>query len=120
MRNWYYYTWLSGDFNVEQHVHHLDVCAWALRDIYPLKCVAMGGRQIRVGQDFGNIYDHFAAVYEYENGVKVYSNTRQQGTCKNDMTVYAIGANGNATISERGARGMFLTGGKAWAAAGKD
>lgn len=25
-RNWYYYTWLSGDFNVEQHVHFLNVC----------------------------------------------------------------------------------------------
>ena len=25
MRNWYYFTWLSGDFNVEQHVHYLDV-----------------------------------------------------------------------------------------------
>ena len=25
MRNWYYFTWLSGDFNVEQHVHMLDV-----------------------------------------------------------------------------------------------
>lgn len=28
MRNWYYFTWLSGDFNVEQHVHNLDACAW--------------------------------------------------------------------------------------------
>ena len=27
MRNWYNFTWLSGDFNVEQHVHYLDVCA---------------------------------------------------------------------------------------------
>ncbi len=24
MRNWYYFTWLSGDFNVEQHVHLLE------------------------------------------------------------------------------------------------
>ena len=24
MRNWYYYTWLSGDFNTEQFVHELD------------------------------------------------------------------------------------------------
>ncbi len=24
MRNWYYYTWLCGDFNVEQHVHFLE------------------------------------------------------------------------------------------------
>ena len=32
MRNWYNFTWLSGDFNVEQHVHFLDVCAWVMRD----------------------------------------------------------------------------------------
>ena len=38
MRNWYYYTWLSGDFNVEQHVHFLDVCAWVMRDTYPVRC----------------------------------------------------------------------------------
>src|SRR5262245_52255901 len=24
MRNWYYYTWLSGDYNVEQHCHSID------------------------------------------------------------------------------------------------
>jgi len=27
MHNWYYFTWLSGDFNVEQHVHMLDLCS---------------------------------------------------------------------------------------------
>ena len=35
MRNWYYFTWLSGDFNVEQHVHFLDVCAWVMKDRVP-------------------------------------------------------------------------------------
>src|SRR5262245_9935525 len=35
MRNWYYFTWLSGDFNVEQHVHFLDVCAWVMKNEYP-------------------------------------------------------------------------------------
>jgi predicted dehydrogenase len=35
MRNWYNFTWLSGDFNVEQHVHFLDVCAWVMNDRYP-------------------------------------------------------------------------------------
>jgi myo-inositol 2-dehydrogenase / D-chiro-inositol 1-dehydrogenase len=120
MRNWYYYTWLSGDFNVEQHVHHLDVSAWVLRDQYPVKCVAMGSRQMRTGPEYGNIYDHFSAIYEYANGVKVYSHTRQQGQCKNDMSVYAIGALGRAVISERGGRGMAITGGKEWQASGKD
>src|SRR5262249_5633451 len=36
MRNWYYFTWLSGDFNVEQHVHLLDLCSWLMRGEYPV------------------------------------------------------------------------------------
>ena len=65
MRNWYYFTWLSGDFNVEQHVHFLDVCAWVMKDRYPVRAVGMGGRQVRTGPEYGNIYDHFSVVYEY-------------------------------------------------------
>jgi predicted dehydrogenase len=120
MRNWYYFTWLSGDFNVEQHVHNLDVCAWALGDRYPLKCVGMGGRAVRTGPEFGHIYDHFGVTYEYADGVRVFSNTRQQVGCRNDITVYAFGANGRAVISERGGQAMAITGPKAWSAPVKD
>jgi predicted dehydrogenase len=120
MRNWYYFSWLSGDFNVEQHVHNLDVCAWALGDRYPLRCVGMGGRAVRTGAEFGHIYDHFAVTYEYADGVKVYSNTRQQVGCRNDITVYALGQNDRAVISERGGQGMAITGPKAWSAPAKD
>ena len=35
LRNWLYFTWLSGDFNVEQHVHSLDKAAWAMHDEPP-------------------------------------------------------------------------------------
>lgn len=31
-RNWYFYDWLSGDFNVEQHIHSLDKLAWSMND----------------------------------------------------------------------------------------
>jgi predicted dehydrogenase len=37
MRNWYYYSWLSGDHNVEQHVHSLDKAMWAMHDEPPAK-----------------------------------------------------------------------------------
>ncbi len=53
MRNWYNFTWLSGDFNVEQHVHFLDVCAWVMKDEYPVKAVGMGGRQVLTGPEYG-------------------------------------------------------------------
>src|ERR1022692_1201733 len=85
MRNWYYYTWLSGDFNVEQHVHYLDVCAWIMRDTYPVRCYGTGGRQVRTGAEYGHIFDHFSVVYEYANGVKLFSTCRQQAGCVNDM-----------------------------------
>ncbi len=47
MRNWYPFTWLSGDHNVEQHVHSLDKAAWALGDKPPAQAWGMGGRQVR-------------------------------------------------------------------------
>jgi predicted dehydrogenase len=107
MRNWYYYTWLSGDFNVEQHVHYLDACAWVMGDRYPVRCVGLGGRQVRTGPEFGNIFDHFSVVYEYENGVKIYSNCRQQAGCANDMSGQVMGQRGTGQLSER-QRGLIL------------
>lgn len=101
MRNWYYFTWLSGDFNVEQHVHNLDVCAWALGDRYPLKAIGMGGREVRKGPEFGNIFDHHSVVYEYANGARLISNTRQIPGCKSDISLDFLGTRGTARFTER-------------------
>ncbi len=100
MRNWYYFTWLSGDFNVEQHVHFLDVCSW-VKGEYPVKAVGMGGRQVRTGEEFGHIYDHFSITYEYADGAQLLSNCRQQQNCANDMSAFVIGSEGTARLSER-------------------
>ena len=68
IRNWLYYTWLSGDHICEQHVHNLDVMNWAM-DAHPVRCVGMGGRQVRTSPIYGNIFDHFAVEYEYPDGI---------------------------------------------------
>ncbi|HEX7070519.1 MAG TPA: Gfo/Idh/MocA family oxidoreductase, partial [Rhodothermales bacterium] len=77
LRNWLYFTYLSGDHIVEQHVHNIDVANWALQ-AHPIKAVAVGGRQTRVSPDFGHIFDHFAVDFEYPNGARVISMCRQQ------------------------------------------
>ncbi|MEK6237933.1 MAG: Gfo/Idh/MocA family oxidoreductase, partial [Planctomycetales bacterium] len=100
MRNWYYFTWLSGDFNVEQHVHYLDVCAWAMNNEYPVKAMGLGGRQVRVSEEHGVIYDHFSIVYEYANGTKLFSNCRQIPGCKSNLSASAVGSRGTADLSE--------------------
>ena len=119
-RNWYYFTWLCGDFNVEQHVHFLDVCAWAMGNRYPARAIGMGGRQVRTGPEYGNIYDHHSVVYEYEDGAKLISNTRQMRGCKNDMSAHAVGTGGRASFRERRGGLTVTSGGKEWVYRGDD
>ena len=100
MRNWYNFTWLSGDFNVEQHVHFLDVCSWVMKNEYPVRAVGLGGKQVRTRTDDGQIYDHFSVMYEYANGAKLFSNCRQQNGCYGEMSAQAQGTKGRAQFSD--------------------
>jgi myo-inositol 2-dehydrogenase / D-chiro-inositol 1-dehydrogenase len=99
LRNWYYYNWLSGDFIVEMIVHSLDMMAWAMGDKPPLQATGTGGRQVRVDQKYGNIYDHFAVEYEYSNGVSGFNFCRQQPGCSNRNSVEITGTQGNAFLN---------------------
>ncbi len=98
LRNWLYFTWLSGDFNVEQHIHSLDKMAWAMKDTNPVKASGMGGRQVRTDPKFGHIYDHFAIVYEYPNDVKLFAYCRQQGNCASDVSDHVVGTKGTCHV----------------------
>lgn len=97
-RNWYFFDWLSGDFNVEQHVHSLDKLAWAMGDVTPVKVWANGGRAVRTDPKYGNIYDHFNAVYEYANGVRAFSSCRQWNNTDTDVSDHVWGTKGVAHI----------------------
>jgi predicted dehydrogenase len=96
-RNWLYYTWLSGDHIVEQHVHSLDKGLWLNEDNPPLSCVGLGGRQVRTEPQFGNIYDHHAVCYDFPK-TKVFAYTRQMRSCKNDVDDYVYGTDGTARV----------------------
>jgi myo-inositol 2-dehydrogenase/D-chiro-inositol 1-dehydrogenase len=100
MRNWLYFTWLSGDHNVEQHIHSLDKAAWAMHDEPPVSAVGVGGRQVRTGEQWGNIYDHHAVTYEYANGVKVFAYCRQMDGCQMDVSDHIIGTKGIAHLMQ--------------------
>ena len=97
LRNWQYFVWLSGDFNVEQHVHSLDKAAWAMHDQPPARAFGIGGRQVRKPTE-GDVYDHHAVVYEYDNGVQVFAYCRQMPGCSGDVSDVFIGKKGQANI----------------------
>ncbi len=105
VRNWLYFTWLSGDFNVEQHVHSLDKAAWALGDEHPLQAYGLGGRQVRTGDEYGQVFDHMAVVYEFPSGVRVFANCRQMAGCSVDVSDHLFGTKGTAEMQRAAIEG---------------
>jgi len=95
VRNWLYFTWLSGDHIVEQHVHNIDVANWALQ-AHPVKALGVGGRQVRTDPSYGHIFDHFGIEFQYENGARVYSMCRQQEGTPSRVGEHIIGTKGTS------------------------
>lgn len=95
MRNWLYFTWLSGDHIVEQHIHNIDVINWAM-NTHPASAVGMGGRQVRTDPSYGHIFDHFTIDYEYENGAHLMSMCRQQDGTEKNVSEALTGTRGNS------------------------
>lgn len=113
LRNWNYYTWLSGDFIVEQFVHSLDLVNWVLQE-HPIKAIGLGGRQVRTDPDkHGNIYDHFSVQYEYPNDVTIFCLDRQINGCTNHVDDAFTGSKGKANFSYR-RTGLQLRNGDSW------
>jgi predicted dehydrogenase len=100
LRNWLYFTWLSGDHICEQHVHNLDVINWA-KQSHPVRCFGMGGRQVRTEPAYGNIFDHHAVHYEYGDGSWMFSQCRQIPGCADSVSEHVIGTKGNASMDGR-------------------
>jgi predicted dehydrogenase len=95
LRNWLYFTWLSGDHIVEQHIHNLDVANWVMQS-HPIKAVGVGGRQRRTDPAYGMIYDHFAIDFEYPNGSHITSISRQIDGTASFVGEHFIGTAGNS------------------------
>jgi predicted dehydrogenase len=100
VRNWYNFTWLSGDGLVEQAVHTVDWLAWTMQDQPPESCTAVGGRQIPANG--GNIYDHIEVNYLWPNGTRGFLAQRQITGCYSENALYIIGDQGTAEIKPGG------------------
>ncbi|MBL6720217.1 MAG: Gfo/Idh/MocA family oxidoreductase [Planctomycetes bacterium] len=98
MRNWYYFNWLCGDHIAEQHIHNIDVCNW-VKGGPPVKAQGVGGRQVRTGNEFGEIFDHHMVEFTYADGTKLLSECRHQKNTWGSVSEHAHGTKGTATFS---------------------
>ena len=110
IRNWYNFVWLSGDGLVEQAIHSIDKMMWAMRDVPPLKCNAVGGRQ--TANHDGNIYDHIEVNYEWANGVRGFMAQRQIAGCHSETKDYITATKGIGLLGSR--RGAEFSGEATW------
>jgi predicted dehydrogenase len=113
IRNWNVMRWLSGDHIVEQHVHQLDLCNWIKGD-HPVKAVGMGacvqrnrGRTSKMG--LGQIYDQHFVEYTYRDGLKMFSQCRQQPNQWEQVCQVSHGTKG---VKKLGDLGMGMDGWK--------
>ncbi len=118
MRNWIYYNYLSGDHIIEQAIHSIDMMSWAMGDVLPVRATGTGGRQSRIGKEYGNVFDHFAIEYEYKNGVKGFHFSRQQKNCSRSYGLEILGDKGHCVIDVIRNK-HTITGAKDWKYSGE-
>lgn len=103
MTNWYFFVWLCGDHIVEQHVHNIDVFNWYMSEllgapndqpVHPISAQGMGGRQVRTGVEFGQIFDHHYVEYTYPNGVVLNAQCRHQADTWQNVSETIMGTKG--------------------------
>jgi predicted dehydrogenase len=99
MRNWYYFVWLCGDHITEQHIHNLDVVNW-FKGGYPVRAQGMGGREVRKGADYGEIFDHHFVEFEYADGSILNSQCRHQPKTMSRVDELLVGTKGKIQCGE--------------------
>jgi myo-inositol 2-dehydrogenase / D-chiro-inositol 1-dehydrogenase len=80
-RNWYHFTWLSGDDVPQSLIHNLDSALWALGDVMPEQAYGMGGRSTHFQASMGTSFDHHHVTYEYPDGRRIYGSCRTATGC---------------------------------------
>ena len=101
IRNWLYFSWLSGDQIIEQHIHNIDVALWAFDDERPESVFGSGGRTVRTDELYGNVYDHMDCTFTMSGGRKIASRCRQWPEVKANWVGEEIyGTRGWARLNE--------------------
>ena len=111
VRNWYFFLWTCGDHVVEQNIHSLDVINWLVQS-HPLQAQGMGGRQVRIGRDFGEIFDHHAIEFDYAGGVRLINFARQISNTWSAFSQHAEGTLGHADLFGYGNKAIIAVKGQ--------
>jgi len=109
IRNHYHFHAISGGTLLDQGIHILDVCNWALQS-HPIQAIGIGGS--KAGAEFGDAWNNYQIIYEYPNNISVSIHTTQVGPEFGDVCARFIGSKGIAEAHYSG--GVFISGDNPW------
>jgi predicted dehydrogenase len=109
IRNHFHYRSMSGGILLDQGIHMLDVCNWALND-HPISAIGAGGRKLP--DNFGDVWNHYQIVYKYPKNIHVTMQSTQSGNTFGDVCARFIGSKGIAEAHYSG--GVFINGENKW------
>ncbi len=100
IKNFHGFLWASGGCYSDFLIHNIDECCM-MKDAWPVKAQASGGRQYRedyVDQNF----DTYSVEYTFEDGAKLFLEGRNIPGCHQEFASYVQGTKGSGVISTSG------------------
>ena len=94
------FLWASGGNYSDFYIHHIDECCW-MKDAWPVKAQALGGRHYR-GNSIDQNFDNYSVEYTFDDGTKLFLYGRCIDGCHDEFASYAHGSKGSAVISQGG------------------
>ncbi|MEJ7588300.1 MAG: Gfo/Idh/MocA family oxidoreductase [Ferruginibacter sp.] len=109
IRNHYHFQALSGGILLDQGIHMLDICNWALNG-HPLLASGTGGS--KGGPEVGDTFNNYEVLYQYPGDINVSIHSTQLGPAFGDVCCRFIGTKGIAEAHYSG--GVFIKGENEW------
>jgi predicted dehydrogenase len=109
IRNHYLFRALCGDIILDQAIHMIDVCNWALQS-HPVQAIGTGGNEH--GYTVGDVWNNYQVLYQYPKNINVSVHATKVGPQFGDVCCRFLGTKGIAEAHYSG--GVFIQGDNKW------
>jgi len=105
IKNFHSFLWASGGCFNDFYIHHVDHLCW-MKDAWPIKAQALGGRHYRTSPDgepyIDQNFDSYSVEYTFADGAKMIMDGRCINGCHDIYSSYAHGSKGMAIVAKSG------------------